>query len=91
MAKNEKEIYEPMTRQSLNTVKKALYALLTDETKTTNIRAANAVNYLLSHDLDEELAEIFNLCTDLELPIGINQYDEHTYKKAWETLLSLCK
>ena len=80
-----------MEQKSLASVKTKLNLILSDETRTTCDRAISAVKCLLQEEMDEELPEIFELCTNLELPVGISGYDEKAYKTAWQNLLELCK
>ena len=80
-----------MERKSLASVKAKLNLILSNEAETTHNRAISAVNYLLQEEFDEELPEIFELCTNLELPVGISEYDEKAYKTAWQNLIELCK
>lgn len=60
--------------------------------KLNHKQARRVVNFLLSNHLDEQLSEIFELATSLELPLGISEFgDEQSWNKAFNTLNEMIK
>lgn len=60
--------------------------------KLNHKQARRVVNFLLSNHLNEQLSEIFELVTSLELPLGISEFgDEQSWNKAFNTLNKMIK